>query len=1050
MRTAEAVRMGFERDGFPVVATAALAPELVDATVGLIVASATSAEAAVAALGQATRSRGDGGIDVPVLYVGNGVSRRDAMSAGADEVIGRPAFVRDVVTIGRLLAGQPAETRGHWIGQLAESVGVYYLVRALTALGRSGVLTLSRGLRRGEVRFYLGEVTSAQVGGLHGQAALHQVLLWTDGRFDFRREDVVRRRQIPLLPEELFADAERFLVSVREASGGLSPAMVLEQDQKQMQNQGRNVPTEVHGVLRMFDGNRTLADVIEDSPYRVFETMRVASMAVQAGLLRRVAVERPRTKFRAVLALEEWLAGGSKDAVAERVAALTDSSTSNPIAAPLPSGASAGGKSRRRRGANRGARAPAPAPAPPPAPAPLVPSKVEWGALVPRGVAVEMQGLSQVVPSAQASGEITIPKELDAAPATRKNTRERLESLTTELRDRIFPSEGGSATVEVGASALEPSAPPAPVLGSAEPSADAVPRPTPVSGGTPSPGDGVPRPIASTGITPFSFDVPAEAARAAEGLAGDTLRTDRIDPAELADRAPGDSIPGLPPPPSPGASSPGGPGAGDTLRGMAPMPARHEPAILVGPAPIDPGAVAERAREQAEAEEWAAKEREAKARAEATERAEAEEWARREKAAKERAEVEAAEVAARARAQTEIEAAARAAKEAEEAVAAAARARAEADERARAAQIHLEVAERMRVEMAERLRIEAERAEAEERAAREAELRAAQERARAEVEREGREQAEVDKAIQRAKEIADRMRTDAAAAAQSLATNERIRAEAEQLVAASDAADRARAATLAQERAEGTGAAVQATRAEAEARAKAEADARKAEEERRYAEDFARLEAEERAKEEAARAQAAAAEAAVRAQAAAQIEAKAAMAQAEARAVEARAAEARVEAADDTATTQPRARQASESGVIGGELGGPRRPSQPPPEVGAGPSILVEDLAAAHAAVASVAVAQTARPATADARSPQAEAQVSGVRRDASQQESSAATHFDEMEEQFFQQGASPAYGRPTEPTESFDDLDEGYQPTGFWDKLLGRDKKRGRRPPPK
>ena len=226
--TAEAGGIGVEGDGFAVLSTPELGPEVVDESVGLIVASAVGSEAALTTLGQAVRARGDGGRDVPVLYVGNGIGRREAVGAGADEVIGRPAFVRDVVTIGKLLAGQPAETRGHWVGQLAETISVYYLVRALSSLGRSGVLTLSRGLRRGEVRFYLGEVTSAQVGGLHGQAALHQVLLWTDGRFDFRREDVVRRRQIPLLPEELFADAERFLLSVRECSGGLSPAMVFE------------------------------------------------------------------------------------------------------------------------------------------------------------------------------------------------------------------------------------------------------------------------------------------------------------------------------------------------------------------------------------------------------------------------------------------------------------------------------------------------------------------------------------------------------------------------------------------------------------------------------------------------------------------------------------------------------------------------------------------------------------------------------------------------------------------------------------------------------
>ena len=181
------------------------------------------------------------------------------------------------------------------------------------------MLLLIRGLRRGEVRFYRGEVTSAEVGLIHGQAALHQLLLWTDVRFDFAHEDIVRRQQIPLSPDELFADAERFLEGVREHAGMLSPATVLEQNVQRIQSLGKQVPTEVHGVLRLFDGHRVLADILEDSPYRVFETLRVAQKAVEAGLLKAVDTQRPKATWRAVLAIDEWLVGSdTREAVVER------------------------------------------------------------------------------------------------------------------------------------------------------------------------------------------------------------------------------------------------------------------------------------------------------------------------------------------------------------------------------------------------------------------------------------------------------------------------------------------------------------------------------------------------------------------------------------------------------------------------------------------------------------------------------------------------------------------------------------------------------------
>ncbi|MGE3547731.1 MAG: DUF4388 domain-containing protein, partial [Kofleriaceae bacterium] len=365
-------------------------------------------------------------IDAPIMFAGRGVDRADAFAAGADEVVQHPAYLRDVVTIGRLLCAQTTHRRNHLVGSLAELTGVFPLVRALSALGRSAVLTLIRGLRRGEIRFFHGEVTSAQVGLIHGQAALHQLLLWTDARFDVHYEDVVRRQQIPLSPAELFADAERFLEGVRDSSGKLSPSMILEQDVQRVTQLAKQIPTEVHGVLRMFDGHRMLADILEDSPYRVFETLRVAQRALEAGLLRRVEVQRPKATWRAVLAIEEWLVGGDREQIAEQMAAQTTNDT-----APVPrlDGPMPPLKPSRKRRKKHRKHTPVSVPiAPPQRP------DIDWGALVPRVVGAEVGPLAGVVPAAHTSGEIEL--------TTREAPRERLEALTdTAQRTRIFPSD---------------------------------------------------------------------------------------------------------------------------------------------------------------------------------------------------------------------------------------------------------------------------------------------------------------------------------------------------------------------------------------------------------------------------------------------------------------------------------------------------------------------------------------------------------------------------------------------------------------------------------
>ncbi|MCX5741802.1 MAG: DUF4388 domain-containing protein [Proteobacteria bacterium] len=427
-RAARQLQFGFRREG--VRATTLLAPSALaelGAQVGLVI---VGGDLALVATVRALID--DQQLDVSLLFTGEAPCA-DAEAAGADEVLARPAYLRDVVTIGRLLQDIAPEARGHIIGNLGELTNVLALVRALAALGRSATLTLMRGLRRGEVRFFHGEVTSAQVGLIHGQAALHQLLLWTDARFDFRHEDVVRRQQIPLSHAELFADAERFLEGIKDESGALSPAMVLEQDVQRVHGLGKQIPTEVHGVLRMFDGHRVLADVLEDSPYRVFETLRVAQRAVEAGLLRVVKSQRPKATWRAVLAIEEWLVNTeqpAKDSDTEQDEPEPPASESSPR---LPK------KKARRPRRQRRANTPLPIPAEK-IPTTAATATIDWGALVPRAIGSDITSLSMVVPVAQASGEIRLP--------TRELERERLEALMdTGKRDKIFPSDLGEPSV---------------------------------------------------------------------------------------------------------------------------------------------------------------------------------------------------------------------------------------------------------------------------------------------------------------------------------------------------------------------------------------------------------------------------------------------------------------------------------------------------------------------------------------------------------------------------------------------------------------------------
>ncbi|WP_045119371.1 DUF4388 domain-containing protein [Haliangium ochraceum] len=304
---AEAVRFGFERAGAR-VSTCASADEAAaafadasavprgglegeheDGAAGsesadetrppaLIVTGATEVADALALLRSLRAGLAEHAPSVPVLCLApRMLSRADALAAGASERLPQPAHLRDAVTLGRMLLGRNRRgDRAHVVqGHLSDYEGVFFLARALAAVGRSAVLSLVRGLRRGELRFHRGAITSAQVGALHGMAALHQLLLWSRAHFELRDEEVVPRRQIPLSASEILIDAERFLYDMRSLLGELTPAGVYAPAHERYR--GQELPPQVRRVLRLIDGYRTMADVVEDSPYRVLETLAICN-----------------------------------------------------------------------------------------------------------------------------------------------------------------------------------------------------------------------------------------------------------------------------------------------------------------------------------------------------------------------------------------------------------------------------------------------------------------------------------------------------------------------------------------------------------------------------------------------------------------------------------------------------------------------------------------------------------------------------------------------------------------------------------------------------
>ncbi|HEY5284405.1 MAG TPA: hypothetical protein VIM14_16555, partial [Polyangia bacterium] len=251
---------------------------------------------------------------LPVLVLGPEESRGSFKELGEVDLLPLPAFVRDVLTASQMLvsAGGPATQKTGEEPCFATDIAAattLSLVRTMNGLARSGQLQLERKGRRGEILFHLGELTAAQAGPLQGVAAVQHVLIWNDGALQLHLRPVVRRGQLHQTAEELLEEIDRFQRDFTHAVKFIGlPATVFTTNEGLLLHSTGVVPSEVAPVVRLCDGQRPLSDIIDESPFRVLDTVRILRRLVELGILARRDPEPAGGGERASTPLDEFLA----------------------------------------------------------------------------------------------------------------------------------------------------------------------------------------------------------------------------------------------------------------------------------------------------------------------------------------------------------------------------------------------------------------------------------------------------------------------------------------------------------------------------------------------------------------------------------------------------------------------------------------------------------------------------------------------------------------------------------------------------------------------
>jgi CheY-like chemotaxis protein len=235
---------------------------------------------------------------IPVVFLTGQRSIEDkirGLELGVEDYLTKPIFVRELIARVNLLLARrthdsmatnvPVSRRTRFSGSL-EDMGMVDLLQTFEVSRKSGIARVFDGRREAKIYFRDGKVVDAELGRLRGEEAVYRSLILSSGEFEVEFCPVQNEDIIPTSTQGLLMEGMR---RVDEWGRQLEqlPALdtIFEVDHEQLVERLNEVPDELNAILRLFDGRRTLIDVIDESPFEDLSTLSTVSKLFFEGLL---------------------------------------------------------------------------------------------------------------------------------------------------------------------------------------------------------------------------------------------------------------------------------------------------------------------------------------------------------------------------------------------------------------------------------------------------------------------------------------------------------------------------------------------------------------------------------------------------------------------------------------------------------------------------------------------------------------------------------------------------------------------------------------------
>jgi len=227
------------------------------------------------------------------------------LELGVEDYLTKPIYIKEIVTRVKILLQKKEKERlekkdlkASFAGSLSD-MGVVDLVQTLEMGKKSGALHVKN--RKGvEAVCYFrdGRILDCELSGkLTGENAFYRLLNWQEGEFAIEFKPIEREERIPVSTQGLLMEGMRRIDEWGRIVEQL-PALdrVFEIDYPLLAERLAEIPDDVNALLRLFDGRRTLEQVIEEADYDDLAAAGVISKLFFEGIIKEtspVPVEEP-------------------------------------------------------------------------------------------------------------------------------------------------------------------------------------------------------------------------------------------------------------------------------------------------------------------------------------------------------------------------------------------------------------------------------------------------------------------------------------------------------------------------------------------------------------------------------------------------------------------------------------------------------------------------------------------------------------------------------------------------------------------------------------